>query len=52
MKLSDFIKKLNAIADKKGGDFEVVMADGIPVVAPVFSQKYLGNKVIITDENK
>ena len=55
MKLKKFIKKLQEIRRKHGEDVEVIMADYIPVVEPVFlSDKYfgdkLGNKVVITDE--
>ncbi|MFA4937496.1 MAG: hypothetical protein WC575_04425 [Patescibacteria group bacterium] len=51
MKLKKFIKKLQEIRRKYGEDAEVIMADYIPVVEPVFStNEYLGNKVVITDE--
>jgi len=51
MKLKKFIKKLQEIREKYGEDVEVIMADYIPVVYPVFSSdKYLGDKVVITDE--
>lgn len=51
MKIKTFIKRLEEIRDKRGEDLEVVMADYIPVVEPVFlSDKYLGNNVVITDE--
>ena len=49
MKLKQFIKKLQNIEKEKGGEFQVVMADDIPVVNPVFSTKYSGSKIIITD---
>ena len=52
MKVEKFIKKLEEIKIKYGGELEVVMADNIPVVDPVFSDKYFGKKVIITDQNK
>ncbi|MBI2050489.1 MAG: hypothetical protein HYT31_01645 [Parcubacteria group bacterium] len=51
MKLIDFIKKLNHIAEEYGGDAEVIMADELPVVDPVFSDKYsVGKSVVITDQ--
>lgn len=50
MKLKKFIKKLEEIKKKYGGELKVTMADHIPVVDPVFSDKYLGKKVIITDQ--
>lgn len=51
MKLKEFIKKLRSIEKKYGEDLEVVMADYIPVVSPVFSDKYYAEKkVVITDE--
>lgn len=51
MKLKKFIKRLEKIREKRGEDLEVVMADYIPVVKPVFSSdEYLGDKVVITDE--
>ncbi len=51
MKLKEFIKKLERIAKKHGDDSEVIMADNISVVDPVFSKKYSnGKSVVITDE--
>lgn len=51
MKLKKFIKRLEKIRDKHGENLEVVMADLIPVVEPLFSSdKYLGEKIVITDE--
>jgi len=51
MKLKDFIKKLKNIAEEHGDDAEVIMADEIPVVEPVFSDKYsAGKNIVITDE--
>lgn len=49
MNLKDFIKKLQRI-ERDNGSIKVVMADDIPVVEPVFSDKYHGKKVIITDQ--
>lgn len=51
MKLKEFIKKLEEIKNGKGENIEVVMADNIPVVEPIFSDQYHGKKVIITDQN-
>lgn len=50
MKLKEFIEKLKKIEKEQGEDLEVIMADNIPVVEPVFSDKYYGKKVVITDE--
>lgn len=51
MKLKDFIKKLNNLAQEYGDDIEVIMADEIPVVDPVFSDGYsAGENIVITDE--
>ena len=51
MKLKKFIQKLEKIAKKHGNDAKVIMADNIPAVNPVFSNKYPDKKnVIITDE--
>lgn len=52
MKLKKFIEELEKIKEKQGGNLEVIMADNIPVVEPVFSDKYYGKKVVITDENE
>lgn len=49
MKLKIFIEKLEEIRKKYGDDKEVVMADSIPVVDPIFSDKYYGGSVVITD---
>jgi len=50
MKLKEFIKKLERIAEKYGDDTKVIMADNISVVSPVFSRKYPDKKnVVITD---
>ena len=52
MKLKKFIEKLEKIKKEHGENIEVVMADGIPIVSPVFSSEYYyGNNVVITDEN-
>lgn len=51
MKLKEFIEKLERIAREYGNDVKVIMADDIPVAAPVFSKKYPDKKnVVITDE--
>ncbi|MBI2551687.1 hypothetical protein HYW17_00090 [Candidatus Uhrbacteria bacterium] len=51
MQLKEFIKQLQKIGEKHGEDAEVIMADNIPVVAPVFSSDYPNKKnVVITDE--
>lgn len=51
MKLKVFIQSLKRIAEKQGGNIEVIMADNAPVVEPIFSKKYPNDKsVVITDE--
>ncbi|MDP3725029.1 MAG: hypothetical protein Q8R20_00995 [Nanoarchaeota archaeon] len=51
MKLKKFIKKLQEIKEKYGDNAEVIMADYIPVVDPVFlSDKNMEDKVVITDQ--
>ncbi len=50
MKLKNFIQELKKIELEQGENLEVVMADNMPVVEPVFSDKYRGKKVIITDQ--
>lgn len=51
MKLKKFIQKLERIARKYGDNAEIIMADNVPVVNPVFSKKYPdGKNVIITDK--
>ena len=51
MKLKEFIKKLQEIRGKYRENAEVIMADYIPVVGPVFlSDKSLGDKIVIIDE--
>lgn len=50
MKLRKFIKKLEEIKKKQGENLEVVMADNIPIIEPIFLEQYCGNKVVITDQ--
>lgn len=51
MKLKQFIRKLEEIRKKYGENLDVVMADYIPVVEPIFlPDKHLGDKVVITDK--
>ena len=52
MTLKEFIKKLEKIAKEHGISAQVVMADNILVVEPVFSNEYYGKRVIITDQNE
>ncbi|MFY9457508.1 MAG: hypothetical protein WAP23_01070 [Candidatus Spechtbacterales bacterium] len=53
MKLERFIKKLEKLAEKYGGNLEVIMADNAPVVDPIFSLCYPGREnVVITDEEQ
>jgi hypothetical protein len=53
MKIKEFIEKLEKIAGEHGPSLEVEMADGIPVVSPVYLNhlKYSIAKdtVVITD---
>ena len=52
MKLNKFIEKLEEIRKEHGGNLDVIMADNIPVVNPVFTDKYFNKeKVVITDQN-
>lgn len=51
MKLKKFIEILRNIEKEQGENLEVIMADNIPVVEPIFSDKYYGKKVVITDQN-
>ncbi len=52
MKLKDFIIKLEKLAIEHGDNIEVVMADNIPVVDPVFFKNYPNKKkIIITDKS-
>lgn len=50
MQLKQFIESLKKIEEEHGENLEVVMADNIPVLEPVFSEEYLDKKVIITDQ--
>jgi hypothetical protein len=50
MKLKKFIQKLQKLSKKCGNDAQVIMADGVSVISPVFSKKYSNKKnVVITD---
>ncbi len=48
MKLKNFIEKLKEISETHRESIEVVMADGVSVVDPVFLDE--DEKVVITDE--
>ncbi|MDO8436103.1 MAG: hypothetical protein Q7S82_01790 [bacterium] len=50
MKLKEFIKQLKDIVNKKGDNLEVIMADNISVVEPVFSDSCPKLSVVITDQ--
>lgn len=51
MKLKKFIQKLKKLSKKHGNDAQVIMADGISVISPVFSDKYADKKsVVVTDK--
>ena len=50
MTLKQFIHKLEKLAEIHGDNSEVIMADNVPVVNPIFSNKYYSKKsIIITD---
>lgn len=52
MKLKKFIEKLEDIKKEHGENLEVIMADNIPVVNPVFTDEYFNKeKVVITDQD-
>ena len=52
MKLKKFIQKLKKLSKKYGNDAQVIMADDVSVVSPVFSEKYSDEKsIVITDKN-
>lgn len=51
MKLGEFIEKLEKIEKEHGESIEVKMADGIPVVNPVYLKNFIKeDAVVITDE--
>jgi len=50
MKLKKFIEKLEEIKREQGENLQVIMADDIPIVVPVFSDEYGDKKVVITDQ--
>ena len=51
MKLQEFINYLQEIKKNNGDNVEVVMADGISVVEPVFFEDYNGERrVVFSDE--
>lgn len=51
MTIKKFIEKLEKIAKKYGTDIEVKMADGIPIVNPVYLMDFINKKaVVITDQ--
>jgi hypothetical protein len=52
MKLKEFIKKLDKVAEKYGELIEVKMADGISVKNPVYLKKFLNKKAVIITDRK
>ena len=51
MKLQKFIEKLEGISKIHGADAEVMMADGIHVVNPVYLERFKNQQaVIVTDQ--
>jgi len=52
MKLDKFIKKLQKIKNKEGNNVDIIMADNIPIVSPVFLKNFVDRKVIIITDKK
>ena len=52
MKLREFIRKLGKIEKEQGESLEVVMADGIPVVDPVFLEDFISKQVVVITDQK
>jgi hypothetical protein len=52
MKLKEFIKKLEKIDERIGESIDVVMADGISVVNPVYLNNFLNKKVVVITDQK
>ncbi|MBU4369884.1 hypothetical protein KKG58_03945 [Patescibacteria group bacterium] len=53
MKLQKFIKYLQEIRKNHNDNIEVVMADGVSIVEPIFFNDYNGKtSIVITDEKK
>ena len=49
MKLKKFIENLEDISREHGEELEVIMADNIAVIEPVFSDQYGGKKRMLND---
>lgn len=52
MILKDFIKKLRKVAKDHGASAEVAMADGIPVVDPVYLENFKTKKIVVITDQK
>lgn len=52
MILKVFIKKLEKVARKHGFSAEVMMADGILVVDPVYLENFLNKEVVVVTDKK
>jgi len=52
MKLKEFIKRLKEIEKNQGSNIEVIMADNIPVVEPVFFDDFVNRKVVVITDQK
>ncbi|MFA6552108.1 MAG: hypothetical protein WCT19_01240 [Candidatus Paceibacterota bacterium] len=52
MKLKKFIKKLEKIDRESTTSIDVVMADGIPVVSPVYLDDFINKKVVVITDQK
>jgi hypothetical protein len=52
MKLKKFIKILKKIEREHGENLELVMADNIPVVEPLFLDNLVGRKVVVITDQK
>lgn len=51
MILKEFIENLQTIQKEHGDNHEVVMADCVPVVRPIFSDDYNGkSRIVVTDK--
>ena len=50
MELKEFVQRLNKLSEKYGDDTEVIMADNMPVVNPIYSNNYPSkSSIVITD---
>jgi len=52
MELDKFIKKLQGIQSKHGDSIEVLMADGLPIVDPVYLKDFFNEMAVIITDRK